>query len=90
MTKDANEFAREYERRENMHYSSSPKATVIRGRLELRDSPWSYGRSRVFEDATLDINKPGVLLVYESTGEAHIFYPRPGWYFVFTPDHAGE
>lgn len=93
MTRDANDLAQDYERRERREREGlQPKAHVW-GTLSVWLSQSNYvagSNPDTQGHVTLDLSKPGLLLAYDEEGAAEIWVLSEFTVFNFVPDRAGE
>lgn len=96
MSRDANQIAREQERREERVrlHEDAPARPIVRGTLSVWRTlgHMHEGRDPWIQSAHvhLDLNKPNMVIAYDERGDAEIFIPEPGMYLNFVPDREGE
>jgi hypothetical protein len=99
-TRDPNEIAREFERKERA-YEEAESVVPVRvtptsppGTLTIWSSLWDLSDGKTWQTQSLrtriQVKESGVIIAYDERGDAEIFYPQPGWYVNFVPDREGE
>lgn len=90
MNRDANQIAREWERQQRS--KQDPVNFPIRGTLTIWASieATAVGWLTQSNDVVITLKDSGAIVAYDLEGDAEIFYPVPGWYVNFVPNHEGE
>lgn len=94
MTRDANQIARDTERREQRHLNEGP-FQPRRGTLSVWDTLGDMinGLDPIYQSlhVTAQPLPCGWLVAKDENGDTEILVPNPGWYINFVPDRdAGE
>ena len=93
MTRDANELAREHERRQAWDRPNPvrpPRTGTLVVWQSLGHMIQDLPEITMFEDVYIEFKGDGPIIAHHPTGEAEIFYPEPGMYLRFHPDREGE
>lgn len=99
MSRDANQIAREYERREpgfNRQDLQPPPPAAPKPQHgtfsiweQISDMLGGVPPLTQFEDVVVNVGVPGQIITTDLRGARAIYYPRPGMYCEFVPNAEG-